>query len=50
MGMTKYADVERAEILSEDEQTRINKGLRQLGKTSAKDLTEDERKLLSSSE
>ena len=49
--MTKYQSVEHAEILSEDEQTRINKGLRQLGKTSAKDLTEDERKrLLGSSE
>ncbi|MDA4131647.1 MAG: hypothetical protein OK454_00780 [Thaumarchaeota archaeon] len=49
--MTKYQSVEHAEILPEDEQARINAGLRRLGKTSAKDLTEDERKsLLNSSE
>lgn len=49
--MTKYQSVEHAEILPEEEQARINQGLRQLGKTSAKDLTEAERKrLLSSSE
>lgn len=49
--MTKYQSVERAEILSEEEQARINQGLRRLGKKSAQDLTEDERKrLLSPSE
>ncbi len=49
--MTKYQSVEHAEILPEEEQARINQGLRRLGKASAKDLTEDERKrLLSSSE
>lgn len=51
MGMTKYQSVEHAEVLPEEEQARINEGLRRLGKASAKDLTEDERKaLLSSSE
>jgi hypothetical protein len=51
MGMTKYQSVERAEVLSEEEQARINQGLRRLGKTSVQDLSEDERKrLLGSSE
>ncbi len=51
MGMTKDQSVEHAEILPEEEQQRINQGLRHLGKASAKDLTEDERRrLLSSSE
>lgn len=51
MTLTKYQSVERAEILSEEEQLRINQGLRRLGKASAKDLAEDERKrLLGSSE
>lgn len=46
MAMTKYQSVEHAEILSDEEQARINQGLRRLGKTSARDLTEDERKRL----
>ncbi len=51
MGMTKYQSVEHAEVLSEEEQARINQGLRRLGKKSAQDLSEAERKrLLDSSE
>ena len=49
--MTKYADAEKAEVLTPDEHQRISKGLRKLGKASVQDLSEDERKhLLDSSE
>jgi hypothetical protein len=52
MSMTRYADVEKAEVLTSDEHQRIAKGLRKLGKKSVKDLTPAERKrlLLDSSE
>ncbi len=49
--MTRYADVEKTEVLTSDEHRRIAKGLRKLGKRSVKDLTPEERKrLLASSE
>lgn len=44
--MTKYQSVEKAEVVSPAEEARINEGLRRIGKTSAKDLTEAERKSL----
>ena len=50
MSFTKTQSVEHAEVLPDEEQARIAKGLRKLGKTSAKDLTEDERKRLLGSE
>ena len=44
MTMTKFADAESAEVLPPVEEARINEELRRIGKTSAKDLTEVERK------
>lgn len=44
MAMTKYQSVEKAEVLTPDEHRRIETGLRHLGKTSAQDLSEDQRK------
>ena len=42
--MTKYADVESASVLTDDEHQRIESKLHKLGKHSVKDLDEDERK------
>jgi 5-methylcytosine-specific restriction endonuclease McrA len=42
--ITKYQSVEHAEVLSPDEQARIEKGLRRLGKSSLQEATEAERK------
>lgn len=51
MSMKKYQSVEHAEILPEEDQQRINEGLRRLEKKSAQDLSEAEREhLLDSSE
>jgi hypothetical protein len=44
MGLRKYADVETTEVLPAEDQERIERSLHRVGKTSAKDLTEDERK------
>lgn len=46
MGMTKYADVELAEVLSPQEHKRIGKTLNEMGKTSARDLTAKQRTAL----
>jgi hypothetical protein len=46
MSLTKYADIEGAKVLTPDEHQRIAKSLQKLGKLSAQDLTDDERKLL----
>jgi hypothetical protein len=46
MGFTKTQSVEKAEVLTPDEHQHIFQGLRKLGKTSVKDLTEVERKRL----
>jgi hypothetical protein len=43
MVMTKYQSVEKAEVLTPDEHRRIEAGLHRLGKTSAQDLTEEQR-------
>lgn len=43
--MRKYQSVEQTTVLSPSEQEKIASGLRAIGKTSAKDLTEEERKL-----
>jgi hypothetical protein len=44
MALRKYADVETAEVLPPEDQERIERGLHRLGKTTAKDLSEDERR------
>jgi len=44
MALTKYGDSEKPEVLPQEDQQRIGAELRRLGKTSAKDLTEDERR------
>ncbi len=43
MPMTKYADVESAQVLSPQEHEQIESGLHRLGKKSARDLTDDQR-------
>lgn len=43
MGLRKYADAEKTEVLPAEDQERIERDLHRVGKTSAKDLTEDER-------
>lgn len=49
--MIKYADADKAEVLSSDEHKRIESGLKKLGKRSVQDLDEIQRKyLLDSSE
>jgi hypothetical protein len=44
--MTKYTGVEKAEVLSPAQHKVAQDTLRSMGKTSAKELTEDERKRL----
>jgi hypothetical protein len=46
MGFTKIQSVEKAEVLTPEEHQRIESKLHRLGKHSAKDLSEDERKRL----
>lgn len=46
MGMRKYQSVERAEVLPPKEQQKISENLHSVGKTSAKNLSEEERKKL----
>jgi hypothetical protein len=43
MAITKYADAEGAQVLSPKEHNQIESKLHGLGKTSARDLTDDER-------
>ena len=43
MAMTKYADVEDAKVLSPQEHDQIESNLHRVGKTSARDLTDNER-------
>lgn len=43
MSFTKYADVEKAEVLSPDQHVAIHGGLRRAGKTSVQELTATER-------
>jgi hypothetical protein len=42
--MRKYTTVESVKVLPQQEQERISAELHKLGKTSARDLTEEERK------
>jgi hypothetical protein len=44
MSLRKYADIEHVEVLSPEEQERIERGLHRLGKRSVRDLDEDERR------
>lgn len=44
MGMTKFADVEAAEVLSPKEHQRIEAGLHKIGKTNARILSSQQRK------
>jgi len=46
MGMRKYQSVEKANVLPADEQQKISANLHTLGKTSAVNLTDEERKAL----
>lgn len=46
MGFTKYQKVERVEVETQDEHDRISRELNRLGKTSARELTDEERKVL----
>ena len=43
MSMRKYQSVEKTEILPRSEQDRVSSELHKLGKTSARDLTDEER-------
>lgn len=44
MGMRKYADAEQAKVVSPQEHAKIAAGVAKLGKTSASQLTDAERK------
>lgn len=44
MALTKYQHVEKAEVLPPKEQAQISRNLHAIGKTSAKNLSEEERK------
>lgn len=44
MGLRKYADAESAKVVSPQEKDKIAAGLGKVGKTSAVNLTDDERK------
>lgn len=43
MGFRKFQSVEKSSVLSSDELEKVSKNLHKLGKTSAKDLTDEER-------
>lgn len=44
MGLTKYTQTESHRVVSKDGHEQIEKNLHRIGKTSARDLTPDERK------
>jgi hypothetical protein len=44
MGFRKYQSVEKTEVLPPQEQKSISNGLHAIGKTSARDLSEEERR------
>lgn len=44
--MRKYQSVEKVEVLPPDEHDRIERELHRLGKTSARELDSDERRIL----
>jgi hypothetical protein len=44
MSIRKYQSVEKTEVLSPTEQKEISSGLHAIGKTSAKNLNEEERR------
>jgi hypothetical protein len=44
--MIKYQSVEKTEVLTEDEQQKVRDQLRLMGKTSARHLSDEERKEL----
>lgn len=46
MAMRKYQSVEKTEVLPPQEQQKISSDLHAIGKTSAKELTEEERQKL----
>ncbi len=46
MAMRKYQTVEKADVLPPKEQQAISNSLHKLGKSSARDLSEEERKSL----
>lgn len=46
MGMRKYQSAEKAQVLSPQEQTKVSENLHKLGKTSARDLSDEERAAL----
>lgn len=46
MALRKYQSVEKAEVLTPTDQTKISENLHKLGKTSAVDLTDEERKVV----
>jgi hypothetical protein len=43
MAMRKYQSVEKTQVLSPEEQTKVSENLHKLGKTSARGLTDEER-------
>jgi hypothetical protein len=45
--MIKYQSVEKTEVLTENEQKEVQDKLKSMGKTSAQNLTDEERKKLS---
>lgn len=49
MAFQKFMRAEQAQVASKDEHQKISDTLNKLGKTSAADLTEEERKKLSQS-
>lgn len=49
MAFTKYQKVEKAEVASEKDSQAIRETVRKTGKTSASELTEDERRNLPAS-
>ncbi len=44
MSLRKYQSVEKTEVLSPSEQAKVSANLHKLGKTSAVDLTDEERR------
>lgn len=44
VGFTKYQKVEKVEVEAQDESERIREGVARLGKTSAVDLSPDEKR------
>jgi hypothetical protein len=44
MGFRKFQSVEKTEVLPPSEQQKISENLHKIGKTSAKDLSEEERR------